>query len=106
MWGSQAMEVSLKSMEGGAGIRKNQTLICAPIMGHTVAQMLELMHKAKLKGADLVEVRLDHMKSFNPDVDIEKMIKESPLPTLFTYRLICLHIYSCDVNVIYEREYN
>ncbi|KAL8508076.1 hypothetical protein ACS0TY_018578 [Phlomoides rotata] len=82
------MEVSVKSMESGAGIRKNQTLICAPIMGDTVAQMVELMHKAKLKGADLVEVRLDHMKSFNPDVDIEKLIKECPLPTLFTYRPI------------------
>lgn len=87
------MEVSVKSMEDGLVIRKNETLICAPIMGDTVAQMVELMYKAKLKGADLVEVRLDHMKTFNPDVDIEKMIKECPLPTLFTYRLIvcCLH---------------
>ncbi|KAK6122966.1 hypothetical protein DH2020_043293 [Rehmannia glutinosa] len=73
-------------MESGVGMRKNQTLICAPLMADTVDQLVELMHKAKLKGADIVEIRLDHLKSFNPQGDIEKLIKECPLPTLFTYR--------------------
>ncbi|KAH6832966.1 dehydroquinate dehydratase [Perilla frutescens var. hirtella] len=57
-------------------------------MADTVDQMVELMHKAKLKGADIVEVRLDHLKSLDPRSDIEKLIKECPLPNLFTYRPI------------------
>ncbi|CAA0834793.1 Bifunctional 3-dehydroquinate dehydratase/shikimate dehydrogenase- chloroplastic [Striga hermonthica] len=75
-------------MESGEGIRKNQTLICAPLMADTVDQVVELMHQAESKGADIVEIRLDHLKSFNPRVDIEKLIKACPLPTLFTYRPI------------------
>ncbi|GFP93411.1 bifunctional 3-dehydroquinate dehydratase/shikimate dehydrogenase chloroplastic [Phtheirospermum japonicum] len=75
-------------METGVGIRKNETLICAPLMADTVDQVVELMHKAKSKGADIVEIRLDHLKSFNPHADIEKLIKQCPLPTLFTYRPI------------------
>ncbi|KAL3634566.1 hypothetical protein CASFOL_021620 [Castilleja foliolosa] len=75
-------------MESGVGIRKNDTLICAPLMADTVDQVVELMHKAKSKGADIVEIRLDHLKSFNPHTDIEKLIKQCPLPTLFTYRPI------------------
>ncbi|KAG9151082.1 hypothetical protein Leryth_002654 [Lithospermum erythrorhizon] len=62
------------------------TLICVPIMADTVDQMVALIHKAKFSGADLVEVRLDHLKSFSPSVDIETVIKQSSLPTLFTYR--------------------
>lgn len=69
-----------------SGTRRNPTLICAPLMTDTVDQMLGLMLKAKTSGADLVEVRLDHLKSFNPRSDIELLIKRCPLPTLFTYR--------------------
>ncbi|KAK4486783.1 hypothetical protein RD792_006633, partial [Penstemon davidsonii] len=83
------VESGVKSMESEVGmIGKNQTLICAPLMADTVDQVVELMHKAKLKGADIVEIRLDHLKSFNPHFDIEKLIKVCPLPTLFTYRPI------------------
>ncbi|CAL5393156.1 unnamed protein product [Camellia sinensis] len=68
------------------GMRKNSTLICVPLMADSVDQMLIYMNKAKLNGADLVEVRLDSLKSFNPPLDIETLIKRCPLPTLFTYR--------------------
>ncbi|XP_075487097.1 bifunctional 3-dehydroquinate dehydratase/shikimate dehydrogenase, chloroplastic-like isoform X3 [Primulina tabacum] len=67
-------------------MRRNETLICAPLMADTVDQLVELMHKAKIKGADIVEIRLDHLKSFDPHFDVERLIKECPLPTLFTYR--------------------
>ncbi|KAK4433957.1 Bifunctional 3-dehydroquinate dehydratase/shikimate dehydrogenase, chloroplastic [Sesamum alatum] len=83
-----AVESGVNSMESGVEMRKNQTLICAPLMADTVDQVVELMHNAKLKGADIVEIRLDHLKSFNGRADIEKLIKECPLPTLFTYRPI------------------
>ncbi|KAI8566121.1 hypothetical protein RHMOL_Rhmol02G0015100 [Rhododendron molle] len=71
---------------GSGGIRKNPTLICAPLMGDSVDRMLIDMSKAKSSGADLVEVRLDSLKSFDPRRDIEILIKRCPLPTLFTYR--------------------
>ncbi|CAK9145507.1 unnamed protein product [Ilex paraguariensis] len=74
-------------MEKGE-IRRNPTLICAPIMADSVDQMLIQMKTAKLSGADLVEVRLDSLRSFNPLQDIETLIKHCPLPTLFTYRPI------------------
>lgn len=80
------MDSGVKKMEGERAMRRNQTLICAPIMADLVDQMLILMQKAKTSGADLVEVRLDSLKSFNPRPDIDTIIRESPLPTLFTYR--------------------
>nr|WME87915.1 shikimate dehydrogenase [Ardisia japonica] len=64
----------------------NPTLICAPIMGDSVDQMVIHMNKAKSKGADLVEIRLDSLKSFSPSQDLQTLIKQCPLPTLFTYR--------------------
>nr|GMD68336.1 bifunctional 3-dehydroquinate dehydratase/shikimate dehydrogenase, chloroplastic-like isoform X2 [Ipomoea batatas] len=75
----------VKKMEE-AGKGKSQTLICAPLMADSVDQKLNLMQKAKESGADLVEVRLDSLKSFNPRHDISTMIEHCSLPTLFTYR--------------------
>lgn len=72
-------------MESG-GMRKNSTLICVPIMGETIEKMVVDMSKAKTSGADLVEVRLDTLKRFNPRQDLEVLIRKCPLPTLFTYR--------------------
>lgn len=78
-----------------SGTRRNPTLICAPLMADTVDQMLGLMLKAKTSGADLVEVRLDHLKSFNPRSDVELLIKRCPLPTLFTYRFFHFQLLLC-----------
>ncbi|XVF28430.1 hypothetical protein REPUB_Repub15cG0028700 [Reevesia pubescens] len=75
-------------MESGGGMRKNPTLICAPIMADSIDKMVIDMAKAKSTTADLVEIRLDHLKSFNPSQDLKFLIKECPLPTLFTYRPI------------------
>ncbi|KAL6970330.1 hypothetical protein U1Q18_030028 [Sarracenia purpurea var. burkii] len=72
-------------MESG-GTRKNSTLICVPLMADSVDLMLIDINKAKLSGGDLVEIRLDGLKSFNPRQDIETLINRSTLPTLFTYR--------------------
>uniref|UniRef100_A0A2P2L5F7 Putative 3-dehydroquinate dehydratase/shikimate dehydrogenase n=1 Tax=Rhizophora mucronata TaxID=61149 RepID=A0A2P2L5F7_RHIMU len=81
---SPAMAAQLDG-EGGR-MRKNPTLICAPIMRETVDKMLIDTHKAKASGADLVEIRLDSLKTFNPLQHLTAIIKHSPLPTLFTYR--------------------
>lgn len=70
------------------GMRKNPTLICVPIMGESVDKMVVDMGKANASGADLVEIRLDGLKNFNPHENIKTLIKESPVPTLFTYRFV------------------
>ncbi|XAR52529.1 3-dehydroquinate dehydratase [Bertholletia excelsa] len=73
----------LQIAEGG---RRNSTMICAPVLADSVDQMLVQMRKAKELGADLVEVRIDHLKNFSPQHDLEILVKQCPLPTLFTYR--------------------
>lgn len=73
-------------MESRGGVWKNPTLICVPIMADSIAKMVVDMAKAKASSADLVEIRLDTLNSFNPYEDLKVLIKECPLPTLFTYR--------------------
>lgn len=68
------------------GAQRNSTLICAPVMGESVDQMLVQMKKAKELGADLVEIRVDFLKNFSPRQNLEVLVKQSPLPTLITYR--------------------
>ncbi|KAG8483253.1 hypothetical protein CXB51_022269 [Gossypium anomalum] len=70
----------------GGEMSKNPTLICAPIMADSIDKMVTLMAKAKASTADLVEIRLDSLKNFNPFEDLNVLIKQCPLPTLFTYR--------------------
>ncbi|XVF62678.1 hypothetical protein PTKIN_Ptkin09bG0027500 [Pterospermum kingtungense] len=73
-------------MESRGGISKNPTLICVPIMADSIDKMVIDMAKAKANTADLVEIRLDCLKSFNPHQDLKVLINQCPLPTLFTYR--------------------
>ncbi|KAA8536927.1 hypothetical protein F0562_029405 [Nyssa sinensis] len=73
---------------GSRGFRGSPTLLCTPLMGTTVDQMLIEMRKAKEIGADIVEIRLDCLRQFSPHNDLEILIKRSPLPTLVTYRPI------------------
>ncbi|PPS16646.1 hypothetical protein GOBAR_AA03937 [Gossypium barbadense] len=76
----------LKMDVNGGEMSKNPTLICAPIMADSIDKMVTLMAKAKASTADLVEIRLDSLKNFNPFEDLNVLIKQCPLPTLFTYR--------------------
>ncbi|KAK8472512.1 hypothetical protein PHAVU_002G227400 [Phaseolus vulgaris] len=66
--------------------RNNATLICAPVIAESVEKMKIDMHKAKAEGADLVEIRLDSLNTFDPFQDINALIQHRPLPLLFTYR--------------------
>lgn len=61
-------------------------MLCTPLMGTTVDQMLIEMRKAKEIGGDVVEIRLDCLRTFNASQDLGILIKQSPLPTLVTYR--------------------
>ncbi|PON52274.1 3-dehydroquinate dehydratase type I [Trema orientale] len=55
-------------------------------MAESVDKMVIEIGRAKDIGADLVEIRLDSLKVFDPHQDLQTLIKGSPLPTLFTYR--------------------
>ncbi|CAN8260283.1 unnamed protein product [Cochlearia groenlandica] len=81
--------VASKSTEmdkGSQEIVKNPSLICAPVMADSIDKMVIETCKAQELGADLVEIRLDSLKDFNPLEDLKTIINKSPLPTLFTYR--------------------
>lgn len=70
------------------------TLLCTPLLGITVNQMLIEMEKAVEVGVDVVEIRLDCLRNFNPQQDLEILIKQSPLPTLVTYRFLIYKLYT------------
>ncbi|KAK6232818.1 hypothetical protein SCA6_002891 [Theobroma cacao] len=71
---------------GGTGMLNNSTMICAPLMAQSVEQMVKDMHQAKAEGAQLVEIRLDYIKNFQPHQDIQIILKNKPLPVIIVYR--------------------
>ncbi|KAK9086585.1 hypothetical protein Syun_028979 [Stephania yunnanensis] len=73
---------SLRSNGGGG----STTLVCAPVMGRSVEEMLVDMDKAKAGGADVAEIRVDYLRSFSPNRDLERLVRECPLSSLITYR--------------------
>ncbi|KAL4202575.1 hypothetical protein AMTRI_Chr02g221800 [Amborella trichopoda] len=64
----------------------NATLLCAPLVAPTVEEMLLQMNKAKVSGADLVEIRLDTLSNFMPHEDLKLLLGNRPLPAIVTYR--------------------
>nr|XP_009386288.1 PREDICTED: bifunctional 3-dehydroquinate dehydratase/shikimate dehydrogenase, chloroplastic [Musa acuminata subsp. malaccensis] len=62
------------------------TLLCVPLVSKTVEQMVADMAAAKACGADLVEIRLDHLSNFDPRRDLQLLLDDRPLPALVTYR--------------------
>lgn len=74
---------------GGVEMKRDRTLICAPIMAATVDDMLVDIGRAERLGADVVEIRLDYLKEFDDlRKEIGVLIEGSTLPTLITYRPI------------------
>ncbi|RZC75122.1 hypothetical protein C5167_050609 [Papaver somniferum] len=85
----ESSSLSLSGIEtntGGGGMGTNSTLICAPIMGKSIDQMFIDMAKAKEIGVDIVEIRLDYLSSFSPRQDLQNLIENCSMLTLFTYR--------------------
>ncbi|KAH9322627.1 hypothetical protein KI387_017266 [Taxus chinensis] len=41
---------------------------------------------AKADGADIVELRIDHLHNFNPNTHLHSLLKQRPLPIIITYR--------------------
>lgn len=49
-------------------------------MSESIDKMIVDVKKAGENGADIVEIRLDALKIFNPHEDLKILIKESPCP--------------------------
>lgn len=62
------------------------TMACVALMRDTVEGMLEGTREAQRAGADLVELRLDALRAFDPSNDIPRLINESALPMIITLR--------------------
>ena len=60
--------------------------ICAAITADTVVLMQTQMRQAKDAGADIAELRVDHVKAFRPDVDMATLLTDRPLPVIVTCR--------------------
>ncbi|BBH05565.1 dehydroquinate dehydratase, putative / shikimate dehydrogenase, putative [Prunus dulcis] len=69
---------------GSKGVRRSSTLICAPIMAESVDKMLIDMDKAKTLGADLLEIRLDHLRP-SMTMLISRPLLKNPLCPLFSH---------------------
>ncbi|CAD5187374.1 unnamed protein product, partial [Musa acuminata subsp. malaccensis] len=65
---------------------RGMTLLCVPLVAKTVEQMTADMAAAKASGADLVELRVDHLSAFLPGRDLPLLLRDRPLPALVTYR--------------------
>ncbi|KAJ8760717.1 hypothetical protein K2173_017791 [Erythroxylum novogranatense] len=71
---------------GRVGVITTSTLVCAPLMVESVEQLLSCMPLAKAQGADVVEVRLDYIKNFQPRQDLETILRNKPLPVIIVHR--------------------
>uniref|UniRef100_A0A0D6R304 shikimate dehydrogenase (NADP(+)) n=1 Tax=Araucaria cunninghamii TaxID=56994 RepID=A0A0D6R304_ARACU len=69
-----------------AAVVQNGCHLCIPLVAHSVEEMVSQMQQAHIQGADCVELRIDHLKNFNPQVDLQTLLKARTLPALVTYR--------------------
>ena len=64
----------------------SSTLLCTSLTAATVEGMLSEAQEAVTAGADIVELRIDYLETFNPQTDLPKLLQECPLPSIVTYR--------------------
>lgn len=69
-----------------------RTLLCVPSLATTAEEMAGDMVAAAAIGADVVELRLDYLSSFQPRSDLELLLANPPLPALVTYRSLSLSL--------------
>ncbi|PWA89025.1 3-dehydroquinate dehydratase type I [Artemisia annua] len=75
---------------GSVGVvRNSRTMVCVPLMSEYVEKMVGDMYEAKVEGADMVELRLDCLKHFQPKRDLPTLLSNKPLPVVVVYRPKC-----------------
>ncbi|XP_042513640.1 bifunctional 3-dehydroquinate dehydratase/shikimate dehydrogenase, chloroplastic-like isoform X1 [Macadamia integrifolia] len=71
---------------GSSGTVRDPIMVCVPLMGISVEEMMSQMGQAKSQGADLVEIRLDYIQNFRPLQDLQMLLRDKPLPVIIVYR--------------------
>lgn len=64
------------------------TLLCVPLVGRTVEEMITDAAAAAATGGDMVEIRLDFIQGFRPREHLPPLLRGCPLPALVTYRFV------------------
>jgi hypothetical protein len=64
------------------------TLLCVPLVGRTVEEMIADAAAAAATGGDMVEIRLDFIQGFRPREHLPPLFRSCPLPALVTYRFV------------------
>ncbi|KAH7443784.1 hypothetical protein KP509_02G050600 [Ceratopteris richardii] len=69
-------------------VSENGCHLCAPLVAKSIEEMREQMDAAVSQGADIAELRLDHISHIDPSVDLPLLLNGRPLPVIVTYRPI------------------
>lgn len=70
----------------GQAMPPERCLICVPLIAKTVPEMILQMEMAKTNGADVVELRVDHISGFDAATDLPSLLNARPLPVIVTAR--------------------
>lgn len=79
---SQMAQQASPSEPAGAGA----ALICTSVTAPTVPAFIEEIREAVAAGVDVVELRLDFLKDFDVERDLELLMAACPIPYIVTYR--------------------
>ena len=60
--------------------------ICTSVTASTIDAFLAEIKEAEAAGVDIVELRLDFLKDFDPELHLERLLKACTLPYIVTYR--------------------
>jgi len=63
-----------------------QSMICVSVTATNIPDFVEEIKEACACGADIVELRVDFLNAFNPEIDLPKLMKTCTLPYIVTYR--------------------
>lgn len=62
------------------------TYICTSVTADTVEGQLAEIAEATAAGVDIIELRLDYIKEFNPETDLQRLMGACSVPYIVTYR--------------------
>ncbi len=63
-----------------------RALICTSVTADSVTGFLDEIQEATAAGVDLIELRLDYIKAFNPAKDLDTLMAACSIPYIVTYR--------------------
>ncbi len=66
----------------------SKTALIVPLIQSTAGEMRACMSRASEAGADMVELRLDHLADLPDDADLKSLLENRPVPAIVTYRPI------------------